>query len=132
MKKLLSGFFFLSFLVSCNDGRVATSDSDVDAARNFIRSSLDNDLASAKQYIVQDSTNIQYLEVMMGLRGSRPKSENQAYKEASIRIYDTRKVNDSVSIISYSNSYKNEKDSLKVVRANNQWLVDLKYSFSKD
>ena len=132
MKKLLYGFFFLVTLFACNSNDNITSESDVDAARNFIRASLDNDLKSAKNFIVPDSTNIQSLDLLMSLRSGRPKSENASYKEASIRIYDTKKMNDSVSIISYSNSYINKKDSLKVVRINNQWLVDLKYSFSKE
>jgi hypothetical protein len=34
-----------------------------------------------------------------------------------------------VAIIKYSNSFKKQKDSLRVVRMDGTWLVDLKYSF---
>ena len=57
------------------------------------------------------------------------RGDKRGYREASINFYDTRQMNDSVSIISYSNSYKKQKDSLRVVRRNDTWLVDLKYSF---
>jgi hypothetical protein len=132
MKKLLSGFIILFTIYSCSNNDVpGTSESDIDAARNFIRSSLDNDFDKARTYMIQDSANIEYLDAAMRNRASQPKEVNRLYKESSIRIFDTRKESDSVSIISYSNSYRNTKDSLKVVRNNNQWLVDLKYSFSK-
>jgi hypothetical protein len=132
MKKLLGGFIILLLLNSCSSNDVSsTSESDIDAARNFIRASLDNDFDKARSYMILDSLNNEYLDAAMRHRASRPREENRLYKEASIRIFDTRKESDSVSIISYSNSYRNAKDSLKVVKNENQWLVDLKYSFSK-
>ena len=36
------------------------------------------------------------------------------------------------TIIIYSNSYKNDHDTLKVLKVSNQWLVDLKYLFEHD
>ena len=133
MKKLLSGFIIILSIYGCsNDDVPGKSESDIDAARNFIRASLDNDFNKARSFMIRDSLNNEYLDAAMRHRASRPKEENRLYKEASIRIFDTRKENDSISIISYSNSYRNTKDSLKVVRSDNQWLVDLKYSFSKN
>jgi type IV secretory pathway component VirB8 len=128
MKKLITGFFFLPFILGCKSD-VATSESDVDAARNFIRSSLDNDFEKAKNYMLADSVNNEYLDATMRNRSRLPREDNRLYKESSIRIYDIRKVSDSVSVVSYSNSFKNTKDSVKVIRNNDQWVVDLKYSF---
>lgn len=134
MKKL----FFISFLsllvfCACNNSSEAsnseTSENDVDAARNFIRAALDNDFEKARTFVIADSVNNQYLDLAKQSRANLSKEENSKYKSASIRIYDTRKVTDSVSIITYANSFKNKKDSLKVVRDNNKWLIDLKYSF---
>ena len=59
------------------------------------------------------------------------KEEKEKHQEASIRIHQNRKLNDSTSIIYYSNSYKNIQDSLKVIKANGEWLVDFKYIFHK-
>ncbi|MCW3073882.1 MAG: hypothetical protein JWP69_951 [Flaviaesturariibacter sp.] len=119
------------FLGACtNDEKVVTtSESEVDAARNFIRASLDNNFDEAKNYILIDSTNTEYLEAAQRNRAHLSKEDNLKYREASIQIYDTKKVADSASIVIYSNSYKNQKDSLKVVRSNGQWLIDFKYSF---
>jgi hypothetical protein len=54
--------------------------------------------------------------------------DKAGYHEASINLFDSRKVNDSTTVVNYSNSYMNKKDSLKLVRINGQWLIDLKYS----
>jgi hypothetical protein len=41
-------------------------------------------------------------------------------------------VNDSTTVVIFSNSYKNDHDTLKVLKKNNQWLVDFKYLFEHD
>ena len=129
-KLFLAISLVLSFAACTNDEKaVPTSESEVDAARNFIRASLDNDFDAAKNYILADSTNTEYLEAAKRNRANLSKEDNLKYRESSIRIYDTRRIKDSASIVTYSNSYKNQKDSLKVVHRNGQWLVDFKYSF---
>lgn len=138
MKK--TAFLFVAFLPlfwGCSDGtETSTSDKtegDVDAAREFIRSALDGRWKDAKRLIVQDSTNIQDLEAVEQNYTQRMNvTDQRGYREAQIRIHDTRKDSDSISVITYSNTYfKNRKDSIKVVRVGGQWLVDLKYSFPK-
>ena len=51
------------------------------------------------------------------------------YRTSTIIIHEVDTINDSTTIVIYSNSYKNDHDTLRVIRANNQWLVDLKYLF---
>ena len=128
-KRLLPFLLLVFSACSGDDKSSLSSESDVDAASNFIRASLDNNFDAAKNYMVTDSTNTEYLDAVKRNRANLTKAENFNYRESSIRVYDTRKINDSASIVSYSNSYKNQKDSLKVVRMNGQWLVDFKYSF---
>ena len=55
--------------------------------------------------------------------------DKKGYREASINIHSVEGINDSVSIIHYSNSFKKQRDSLRAVRLDEKWLVDLKYSF---
>jgi len=107
-----------------------TSENDVDAARNFIRSALDGNWREARRFMLQDSTNTQLLDAYENnYQVHMNKEDKRGYREASITLYDTREVNDSVAIINYSNSFKKQKDSLRVVRMDGSWLVDLKYSF---
>jgi type IV secretory pathway component VirB8 len=127
-------FGILSLLVFCacgNNESSNTSENDVDAARNFIRAALDGQYKEAQNMIVADSVNQQYLDAFATNYRERMNGEDKrGYREASINIHDIRSVNDSVTIVRYSNSYKKKEDSLKVVRQNNNWLVDLKYSFA--
>ena len=136
MQKLM---FCLSSLVlvllACNsDDRGAasgTSDSDIDAARNFIQAALVGDFQRAKTFMINDSLNQEDLNAILRLNERLTKEEKEKYQEASIRIHQNRKLNDSTSVIYYSNSYRNKTDSLKVIKANGQWLVDFKYIFHK-
>lgn len=135
MKILLPlSFLFMLCLGACNSTdqqqKETTSENDVDAARNFIRAALDGNWKDARKFMLQDSTNTQLLDTYeSNYQTNMNREDKRGYREASITFYDTREVTDSVSIISYSNSYKKQKDSLRVVRRNDTWMVDLKYSF---
>jgi hypothetical protein len=58
--------------------------------------------------------------------------EKEEYRNASIHLYDVKKVNDSTTVVIYANSFKNDKDTLKVLRLGGQWLVDVKYLWQHD
>ena len=130
-------FLFLHFFCACTNNNsgdgteTTTSESDVDAARNFIRSALDGKYDKARNFMIQDSNNNQYLDLFE--RNYKLRMEvldKRGYRESSINIHGIRQLNDSITVINYSNSFKKKNDSLMVVRVDNQWLVDLKYSFS--
>ena len=136
MQKKMYGLLFLVFgLLSCNSNdrgtASGTSDSDIDAARNFIQAALVGDFQRAKTFMINDSLNHEDLNAIQRLNERLTKEEKEKYQEASIRIHQNRKINDSTSVIYYSNSYRNKTDSLKVIKANGQWLVDFKYIFHK-
>lgn len=126
------GLIVLTSFCACNneeqETKATTSENDVDAARNFIRSALDGKWKTAKDYMLQDSTNVQLLERAETMYQAQDREEKRGYRESTINLYDTRQANDSTTIVKYSNSFKKKMDSLKVVRSNGQWLVDLKYS----
>jgi hypothetical protein len=134
MKNWLYILFVLLVVTACNikPDESTASENDVDAARNFIRSALDGDYVKARQYIVPDSLNNQLLNTFEdNYRNHMSREDKRGYRESSIRLPDTRTINDSTSVIKYSNSYKNKLDSLKVVRFGGKWLVDFKYSFAR-
>ena len=128
---MLTSLFFALLIFSCNDEKgtnQTTSENDTDAARNFIRAALDGKWDEARRFMIQDSVNLQLLDRSESMYQGKDREVKRSYRESNIRFYDTRKVNDSVIVINYSNTYKNQKDSLKVVRTGGQWLIDLKYS----
>ena len=134
---LLICFLFLQFFCACtNEERdrsdpTITSENDADAARNFIRSVLDGKLDNARNMLAEDSLNLQLFDAYERIYKNRTSPQDKrGYRESSITIYSVRPLNDSTSVISYSNSYKKRVDSLKVMRENGEWKVDLKYSLT--
>ena len=107
------------------------SENSIDAARNFIQAALVGDFERAKIFMVNDSLNNEQFDAIQRLNERQEKREKEKYQTASIRIHQDRNINDSTSIIYYSNSYKNKIDSLKVIKTGGKWLVDFKYIFHK-
>ena len=133
MKRIILSGLILCVLVlaACKDAEQVKSENAIDAARNFIQSALNGDFEKASTFMVDDSLNRQDLHLMERMSRNLTKEERDKFREATIRIHESRTVNDSASVIYYSNSYKNKKDSLKVVSRNGQWLVDFKYIFKQ-
>ena len=125
-------FLFLLFLLpACLPDKAdkdEPGDSDLDAARSFIEAALRGNFKSAANYMLHDSANDERLDAVA--RMPRSTDEKQGLWDASINIHERKLLNDSVSIIIYSNSYyKDNKDTLKVVKKDGVWLVDFKYLF---
>ncbi|HVG42956.1 MAG TPA: hypothetical protein VM888_15195 [Chitinophagaceae bacterium] len=133
---LILGFLFLQVFCDCSNnndtsGAIPASENDVDAARNFINSVLRSDFTQARTFIINDSLNNEWLYATeRSFKEQLTPDERNGYSGASINIHSVQQESDSVSIISYSNSFKKKAEKLKVVKTGGQWLVDLKYTFS--
>ena len=92
---------------------------------------MDGDYKKARTLVLPDSANTQFLDVYERNYKERMRPEDkEGYHNASINFHDVKSISDSVSVISYSNSYfKKDTHQLKIVRINNEWLVDFKYYF---
>ena len=131
---IVFSFILLQVFTSCSNNQENADsgkpENDVDAARTFIRYALDGDYGRARKLIIRDTLNNEYLDNFERYyQNNMSRDDKRGYRESSINLYDSRQVSDSVTIVNYSNSYKKKRDSLKVVRINGQWLIDLKYSF---
>ncbi|SDD52810.1 hypothetical protein [Niabella drilacis] len=132
MKRIGFYFLFLLFLLpACLPDKAdkdEPGDSDIDAARDFIQAALRGNFKSAANYMLHDSANDERLDAVA--RMPRSADEKQGLWDATINIHERKLLNDSVSIIVYSNSYyKNNRDTLRVVKKDGAWLVDFKYLF---
>jgi hypothetical protein len=136
--KLLTiiSIFLVTIFTNCNnsdkEAKESKSESDVDAARNFLDAALKGDFKLASAYMVQDSTNIGYLAVTERKYNQMDADQKRNLRNASLRFYNPLLQNDSTTITVFSNSYKNDKDTLRIIKENGQWLVDLKYLFEHD
>ena len=134
MKRLFQISSLLLFF-ACNNSPKESDDvkpeNGMDAANKFLRAALDGDYKKARTYLVKDSTNNQMIDIYeKDYNTSLPPEDKKAYKTASIRfLKETHEVNDSTTIVHYSNSYKNRPDSLKVIKLNGQWFIDLNFTF---
>lgn len=138
MKRYHFIFLFLFFLpiiigTSCNSKKhTATSENDIDAARNFIRAALDGKFNEARTYMLADSLNNNYMDVAERNFAKAEAETKNGYRSSSINMHQVTQLNDSTTIVIFSNSFKNDHDTLKVVKEKGQWLIDLKYLYEHD
>lgn len=130
MKKLfpfiLAG---LALVMGCNNATEAPkAENDVDAVRNFVQASLFGDYENARKYMLRDSANDEKMSLIERVNLSA--EEKRGLATSSINMHAISRVNDSTTIVIYSNSFKNDHDTLKVVRQHGEWLVDFKYLFT--
>lgn len=131
MSKVLKVFLALVIItVSCKRSAEISRKDPLESGRGFIESSLKGDYEEAEKYILQDSTNMEYFNGMKDFNSKRSNDEKKGYRDANILIDSTQQLSDSVTIIIYSNTYKNKSSKLKMIRKNNEWFVDFKYTFN--
>jgi type IV secretory pathway component VirB8 len=131
MKKLLISVLVLILIITaCNHSAEVSKKDPLESGRGFIESSLKGDYDEAQKYILQDSTNMEYFNGMKDFNSKRNDDEKEGYKNANILIDSTQQLSDSVTVITYSNTFKNKPSRLKMIKKNNEWLVDFKYTFN--
>lgn len=117
-------------LFSCNSSKDQKPDTALDAGRAFIRASLDGKFDDARSLLLKDSQNVQQYNRYEKYYNDMPLAERNNYKNASYEINKYEDLNDSVTIINYSNSFMHKPQEVKVIKTNNNWLVDFKYTSS--
>lgn len=127
--KMFIAVIIFAGLVSCNDKKDNPT-TDIDVARAFIKDVLENNYKDAKTLVLDEEMNNQYFELSKKEFEGKSKDDLENYKKADIIVNELKQVNDSVTIVNFSNSYKKSiKNEVKVVRINGKWLVDLKHTF---
>lgn len=127
MKYLLLLVGFLYCLQGCKSSEENPSTA-LDTGTSFIRASLDGDFTKAKKLLLQDTANIQLFSSYEAYYQKLPEEKKKKYKAASYNINKFTELNDSTSVINYSNSYMNEPLEIKLVYVNEQWQVDFKFT----
>jgi hypothetical protein len=102
----------------------------LDTGRAFIRSSLDGDFENAETLLLKDSQNLQLFDYYKTTYNRLSQEKKDRYKASSYNINKYEDLNDSITIINYSNTYLNKPMEIKVVRNDKQWSVDFKYTIS--
>ena len=73
-----------------------------------------------------------YLDGMSDFYNKMDAREKEGYKNANIIIGKDgiQNISDSVTIINYSNTFKNMPSKIRVIKKQGDWLVDFKYTFT--
>ena len=132
MKISFINFILFCFVLSCKDAIRKIPEDPVSAGRYFIDASLKGDYKEARKYILADSLNLMYFERASDFYKEMKPQEKEGYKNANIIIENNgiEKMSDSVTIIHYSNTFKNKSSTIKLVRFQGEWLIDFKYTFN--
>jgi len=124
--------FLLCFFIACKSKDKqpsGKSENNIDAARNFIRAALDGKFEEARTFMLPDSVNNNYMDVAERSFNNKTQAEKDSFRVSNPIIHNVNEINDSITIITFSNTFKKEKNDLKVLKINNQWLIDLKYLY---
>ena len=134
MRKIISFCFAVQiFCLSCTQNQNAINREDpIEAGREFIDASLKGNYEYAKKYLLDDSVNMEYFNGLVKFNNKLSPQEKDGYKSANIIIDSIQNISDTITIINYSNTFKNTPDKIKLVRINKEWLVDFKYTFSEN
>ena len=130
LKILVGAVVSMLFLLACDQKvRDSTNNDPLETGRQFIEASLKGNYEEAKKYVLPDSVNIEYFNGLVKFNDRLSAKEKEGYKNANIIINSAENLSDSVTIINYSNTFKNTPAKIKLVKINNEWMVDFKYTF---
>lgn len=127
MKQMLVGCFLLMAIQACNNEANFTKAEDAqDAGREFIRASLDGNIPKAEFYLLKDTASLMVFNNWKAKYQHLSAEEKVYYEQANILPSKIENVNDSTVNFTYTNTYKKNPTTLKIVRINGEWLIDLK------
>lgn len=130
MKRFLITLSIVTLVAAaCSDSGTVDKSDPLISGRGFIEASLKGDYKMAEKYLLKDSTNMEYFEGLKDFNNKLDAQTRQGYRTANIIIDSSIAKSDSVDIIYYSNSFKNKPSKIKLIKRNNDWLVDFKYTF---
>jgi len=128
--KIAYAIFFIPLFFACISSNYEPAITALDGGREFIDGCLKGDFKKANFYMVDDSNNQRDLLKIKRDYNLKSQDQKQAYAAASIIINEDETINDSTHIINYSNSYDKVARKVKVIKRNENWLVDFKYTFN--
>ncbi|MBI2729632.1 MAG: hypothetical protein HYX40_02575 [Sphingobacteriales bacterium] len=127
-------YFFLFVIITtsfaCGEKSYTKSKEPIDAAREFIRASLDGDFKKAKIYLAKDDNNQNFYKLYIDKYDKLAAIEKQGFKKSSIIINKVENLNDSTVIVNYANTFKNKNFELKVFIQNGECWVDFYYGIT--
>ena len=119
--------FTAIFVLACNGKQQGyrKAENALDAGREYIQSCLQGDFLKAAYYLLPDEKNTQLLKEVEKAYREKDKEGRQQFRLASININEVTDLNQTTTIIKYSNSFDKLPHTIEVVKQNETWLVNL-------
>ena len=128
MIKVIVLLFVTVSLIACNNNDPKRPGTAVETGTEFIRSTLDGNFKAAEPLLLNDQQNAAMFQTYKTYYDRLPAEKKASYKKASYTINTLTEPNDSTTIINYSNSYMKQPMNIKVLKRDNVWSVDFKYT----
>lgn len=128
MKLLFSSLLLFVMVSSCFNNNEKRPTTATETGTAFIRATLDGNFKNAETLLYKDDQNIAMFESYKTFYKRLPAEKKEAYQKASYTINTLTDLNDSTSIINYSNSYMKQPMDIKVIRKDMVWSIDFKYT----
>lgn len=131
--KRTAALLFVAFMFACNNGKnqYHKPEDATDCFRSFVSATMEGRFDVASEYLLQDSTNNYLFGVVKKTYEHYSSAKKDSLKNAAIIINETAVINDSTTIFNFR--YSTGKDNnfpMKVIKRNNEFWVDLKYTQS--
>jgi hypothetical protein len=95
----------------------------LEAAREFIRATLDGDYGKAEMYVSAEGQDLELYARWREHMRRQPERERLGLKSSTILIESVETPNDSLTIVRYANSFHRQSTRIVVARRNGAWRV---------
>lgn len=127
-ERFLRTFISIALLLSgCAEPQGFRQPEDgLEAAREFIRATLDGDYGKAEMYVARNEQDMELFARWREHMRRQPEKERLGLKSSTILIQSVETPNDSLTIVQYSNSFHREPTRIVVARRNGVWGVEFR------
>jgi hypothetical protein len=133
MKKIIP-LLVAMYLFCCNTARnYKKPETADDCFRSFVSATMEGNFNLANQYLLKDSTNDYLFELVKRSyeKYSPARKDSLRNYSGEFIVYEIATVNDTVTVINFSNKVDaGRKVPMRVIKTNNSYFVDLKYTQS--
>lgn len=122
------GILVLVQLFSCGGTENVRPSSAQETGQKFISSSLKGDFKKAEELLLNNSENKTLFQTYRRFYDRMSEQQRKGYQTASFEIESWQDLNDSTSIIRYTNDFMHQPTELRLVRKDGEWWVDFRFT----
>jgi hypothetical protein len=127
-QRFFLGILFLVLLSACGGSEDARPSSAQETGQQFISSSLKGDFKKAESLLLNEVENKTLFQTYRRFYDRMSEQQRKGYQSASFEIESWQDLNDSTSVIRYTNDFMHQPTELRLVRKDGQWWVDFRYT----